>query len=154
MYYGGLDDFVSLWQIGSHQPYADAEREFPRRFQLSATGDNKLAKGELQFARKCSVCHTLEQDGKNRAGPSLHGLFGRRIASVDGYPYSPALRTLDIVWTEDTVSKLFELGPEVFTPGSKMPLQKMSDPEQRAALIAYLKVTTAPGGADEKGERR
>ena len=60
----------------------------------------------------------------------------------------------DIVWTEDTVSKLFELGPEVFTPGSKMPLQKMTDPEQRAALIAYLKVTTAPGGTDDKGERK
>jgi len=64
---------------------------------------------------------------------------------------------MDIVWTEETLSRLFELGPEVFTPGSKMPLQKMSDPAEREALIAFLKAATAARDApahpsiDERG---
>lgn len=146
MYHGGLEDFVSLWQFAPRQPFEPVDVEFPRRFQVTGAADNPLARGELQFARKCSVCHTTEADGRNRAGPTLHRLFGRRIATVPGYPYSPALKGLDIVWNDDTVSKLFELGPEVFTPGSKMPLQKMTDPNQRADLIAYLRATTMPTG--------
>ena len=102
------------------------------------------SQGELQFARKCSICHTLTPDGANRAGPTLHGLFGRRIATLPGYPFSPPLKTLDIVWTEETVSRLFELGPDVYTPGSKMPLQVMGNRAERDALIAFLKIATAP----------
>jgi cytochrome c len=81
----------------------------------------------------------LTPDGANRAGPSLHGIFGRRIATLPGYTYSPPLQSLDIVWSAETVAKLFELGPDVLTPGSKMPLQKITDKSQRDALIAYLK---------------
>ncbi|MCB1520205.1 MAG: c-type cytochrome [Hyphomicrobiaceae bacterium] len=156
LYFGGLDDFVTLWQITPRAPFEHVENAFPRRFQLTGATDDPIAKGEIQFARKCSVCHTLKPDGRNRAGPTLHNIFGRRIATVDGYPYSKGLRELDIVWTEETVAKLFELGPDKFTPGSKMPLQKMTNPEQRAALIAFLKVATTGDGAalpDEKADR-
>lgn len=142
LYYGGLDDFVTVWQIVPRASFETVESSFPRRFQVSGEADNPIAKGELQFARKCSVCHTLQPDGKNRAGPTLYKIFGRRIASLPDYPYTPALKQLDIVWSEDTVAKLFELGPEVFTPGSKMPLQKMTDKSQRDALIAFLKVAS------------
>ncbi|MCB1505521.1 MAG: c-type cytochrome [Hyphomicrobiaceae bacterium] len=150
LYYGGLDDFATLWQISPRVPYETVESPFPRRFQVSGDPDDPIAKGELQFARKCSVCHTLQPDGRNRAGPTLYKIFGRRIASLPGYPYSKELTTLDIVWTEETVSELFALGPEVFTPGSKMPLQKMKDKAQRDALIAYLKVATQPADAAGK----
>ncbi|MEW5961940.1 MAG: c-type cytochrome [Pseudomonadota bacterium] len=143
MYYGGLDDFATRWQIAPREAFEQVDSTYPRRFQQSASGDNPLAEGELQFARKCSVCHTLEPDGRNRAGPTLSGIFGRRIASVPGYPYSEALRGLDFVWTPEMVERLFELGPEVVTPGSKMPLQRMTEAGQRAALIAYLKAATA-----------
>ncbi len=145
LYYSGLDDFVTRWQIEPRAPYEAVESPYPRRFQVSGNPDDPVAQGALQFARKCSVCHTLKPDGKNRAGPTLYKLFGRRIASLPEYPYSKGLEKLDIVWTEETVSKLFELGPENFTPGSKMPLQKMTDPQQRAALIAFLKSATEPG---------
>ncbi len=153
LYYGGLDDFVTRWQIRPRASYDSVQSPYPRRFQVSGDPDDRVAQGALQFARKCSVCHTLKPDGRNRAGPSLYKLFGRRIASLPGYPYSKALHDLDIVWTEDTVSKLFELGPENYTPGSKMPLQKMTDPRQRAALIAFLKMASEPDGADEPAKR-
>jgi cytochrome c len=98
--------------------------------------------------RKCRACHATTADGGNKAGPTLYGIFGRRSGSVDGYPYSEALADGRLVWTEETVDTLFAEGPDAFTPGSKMPLQRMPDPEDRAELIAYLKRITAIGGQD------
>lgn len=144
LYYGGLDDFATLWHVQPRQPFEPIASTFPRRFQLTGEGDDILTQGQIQFARKCSVCHTLTPDGGNRAGPTLYNLFGRRVGTVPGYPYSEALKNLDIVWTEETVARLFELGPEEYTPGSKMPLQKMTDKAQRDALVAFLKAATAP----------
>lgn len=148
LYYGGLDDFATLWHVRPRQPFELVESPFPRRFQQGGGGDDILAQGELQFARKCSICHTLTPGGANRAGPTLYRLFGRRIGTLPGYPYSEALKQLDIVWTEETVSRLFELGPDEYTPGSKMPLQKMTDKAQRDALVAFLKDATAPTAVD------
>lgn len=164
LYYGGLDDFATLWHVQPRQPFEPIASPFPRRFQLTGEGDDAMTQGQIQFARKCSVCHTLTPDGANRAGPTLYGLFGRRVGTLPGYPYSEALKQLDIVWTEETVSRLFELGPDEYTPGSKMPLQKMTDKEQRDALVAFLKAATAPSpagddaaggkGSDTKGGMR
>lgn len=91
-----------------------------------------------QVWRACAVCHTLGPDDGNRAGPSLHRIFGRRIGTAPGYDYSEALPRLDIVWTPETVAALFEFGPEAYTPGSRMPEQRLSDPADRAALVEFL----------------
>jgi cytochrome c len=88
--------------------------------------------------RACIACHTLAAEQGNRAGPTLHGIFGRRIASLPGYNFSEALKHLDIVWTPETLAKLFELGPSRFTPGTKMPEQLITAPEDRDALIKFL----------------
>lgn len=93
--------------------------------------------------RACVACHTLSPEG-NRAGPTLYGIFGRRIASVPGYSYSPAFREMDIVWTPETVSRLFELGPSSYTPGTKMPEQTIGSAEDRADLIRFLEEATRP----------
>jgi cytochrome c len=92
--------------------------------------------------RACVACHTLRPDEGNRAGPTLHGIFGRRIASIPGYNFSEALKRLDIVWSPETVSKLFEIGPAEYTPGTKMPEQKIGSAQDRAALVEFLKKTT------------
>ncbi len=139
LYYGSLDDHATAWQVTPRKPFETAAvAKFPRRFQVKSA-----SLGERQFARKCSICHTLVPDGRNRAGPTLYGVFGRRIATMPGYPYSKSLKKLDIVWNAETIAKLFELGPHEFTPGSKMPLQKITDVKKRDALIAYLKQATA-----------
>ena len=88
--------------------------------------------------RACAICHSLEPGDHSRAGPSLHGIFDRPIASVEGYAFSPALRDLDIVWTPRTVAELFEVGPEIYTPGSRMPDQRVADPADRQALVEFL----------------
>ena len=160
LYYGGLDDFATFWRIAPREAFEAIDSPFPRRFQVRGEASDRIAAGELQFARKCSVCHTLQADGRNRAGPTLHKVFGRKIGTLDGYPYSQALKKLEIVWTPETLGKLFELGPEVFTPGSKMPLQKMTDTAQREALIAFLELATedrpidanGPAGAESSAE--
>jgi cytochrome c len=94
--------------------------------------------------RACVACHTVTPDGGNRAGPTLHGVFGRRIATVPGYRYSESLRRMDIVWTAETVSRLFEIGPNTYTPGTKMPEQIIGNAEDRAALVRYLERATVP----------
>ena len=84
----------------------------------------------------------MSADEGNRAGPTLAGIFGRRIATLPGYNFSEALKKLDIVWTPETVSKLFEVGPMAYTPGTKMPEQRIGSAEDRAALVTFLEKAT------------
>jgi cytochrome c2 len=88
-----------------------------------------------QLYRKCSACHTLGEDGGNRAGPTLYGLFGRPFGQISGYRYSEALRNSDLVWNETTIDALFAEGPAEYVPGSKMPLQRMPNPEWRPSPL-------------------
>ncbi|WP_203426302.1 c-type cytochrome [Dinoroseobacter shibae] len=92
--------------------------------------------------RACAVCHTLTPDDGARAGPTLHGIFGRRIATAEGYQYSEALKDLDIVWTAQTISELFEYGPDAYTPGSRMPEQRVPSAADRQALVEFLEMVT------------
>ncbi len=92
--------------------------------------------------RACVACHTLNSDQANKAGPTLAGIFGRRIATLPGYNFSEPLKRLDIVWTPETVSKLFEIGPSAYTPGTKMPEQRIGSEQDRAALVQFLERVT------------
>jgi cytochrome c len=92
--------------------------------------------------RACVACHTLSPDEGNRAGPTLSGIFGRRIATLPGYNFSPALKELDIVWSKETVAELFEVGPATYTPGTKMPEQTIGSAADREALVDFLEEAT------------
>jgi len=91
-----------------------------------------------EIFRACVACHTLSDKQVQRAGPTLAGLYGRKIASLPGYRFTDALKAMDIVWTPETVSKLFEIGPNAYTPGTKMPEQRIGSAEDRAALVRFL----------------
>lgn len=138
IYHVGLDDFAARWQVVPRE-VSSIQSTFPRRFQVTKNNDP----GELEFQRKCSVCHTLTPEGKNRAGPTLYKLFGRKAGSVPGYTYSPALKNAGIIWNEETIAKLFDHGPDVVVPGTKMPIQRLKSVERRDALIRFLKNATA-----------
>ena len=134
----GLDDFITRWELFEFPPEF-LERPGPaRRFHPTA----EIANGEKQFARKCSVCHTLSPDGRRRAGPTLFGVFGRMAGTLEGYPYSKALLDSDIVWNEETINRLFSEGPDVVTPGTKMPIQRMKNDQDRIDLVMFLKMAT------------
>lgn len=134
---GGADRLVRRWNavtgehIGTVVPRAGAD-------VLAAFNGERGA----QVFRACAACHTLTPSDGNRAGPTLHGIFGRRIASAPGYAYSEAFRTMDIVWTKETVAKLFEIGPNAYTPGTKMPEQTIGSAEDRQALVDWLEKVT------------
>lgn len=144
IYYGGKDDIVTVWQVSPRKAFETIAGPIPRRFEVRNTADQ----GELQFARKCSLCHTLTSNGGNRAGPTLYRVFGRRAGTLPGYPYSDTLKNADIIWSAKTIELLFGLGPNHYLPGTKMPLQKISDPKKREALIAYLKIASDPMSED------
>ncbi|TCD11979.1 c-type cytochrome [Oricola cellulosilytica] len=140
LYRAGLDDFAIGWQVAPREQFEKNQSEYPRRFEARDVSDP----GEAEFLRKCSVCHTLTPEDQNRAGPTLYGLFGRRAGTVEGYAYSEALVRSDIVWDADTVSQLFDDGPDVVTPGTKMPVQRLKSVERRDALVRYLRDATRP----------
>ena len=146
LYYGGLDDFAIYWQSDPREAFEPVPSKFPRRFQVSG----EMSLGERQFARKCSVCHTLSPSDGNRAGPTLHRLFGRQAGSLPGYPYSEGLRKSGLVWNEKTIADLFDKGPDHVTPGSKMPLQVINDDNKLEALVAFLKKATRKENAAER----
>ncbi|MBL4907826.1 MAG: hypothetical protein JKX94_10275 [Sneathiella sp.] len=137
IYHVGLDDFALHWQV-SPAVFKSIQSKYPRRFQVI----NRDDLGEIEFQRKCSICHTLHADGKNRAGPTLFGLFGRKAGTVPGYRYSDALLKSRIIWNERTIGQLFDEGPDILTPGSKMPVQRLKNVERRDELINFLKRAT------------
>ncbi|AWN54951.1 c-type cytochrome [Methylobacterium sp. 17Sr1-1] len=134
---GGGDRLLRRWDLRSGEPIGPLAMARPADPLAAFAGD----RGAEVF-RACEACHTLTPDGGNRAGPTLHGVFGRRIAAVPDYPYSPAFRRIDLVWTPETVARLFEVGPARFTPGTKMPEQTINAAEDRAALVRFLEKAT------------
>jgi cytochrome c len=136
---GGADGLVLTYDLTT-----DGAEPAPAGPVAAALPDDGSRGAEL--FRKCVACHTVTPDGGHRAGPTLHRLFGRRAGADPDYPYSAALQHSDLIWTEKTVAQLFEVGPDVMVPGSKMPLQRMPSAADRTALVAYLKRITAPGG--------
>ncbi|MGE0752672.1 MAG: c-type cytochrome [Variibacter sp.] len=133
---GGADAMIRRWDTQTGEPIGALPFDTAND-PLAAYGNDPGAR----VYRACIACHTLHPDAGNRAGPTLHGIFGRRIASLPGYNFSKALKHLDIVWTPETVAKLFEVGPARYTPGTKMPEQHLGAAD-RDALIAFLKKAT------------
>lgn len=133
LFTGGADRLVRRWDPATGKPIDPVVPE-PREASAAAGAEER---GAVVF-RACRACHTLTPDDGNRAGPTLHKIFGRRIATAPGYEFSKALKQMDIVWTPETVAKLFEVGPSVYTPGTKMPEQTIGDPADRKALVDWL----------------
>jgi cytochrome c len=110
----------------------------------SALADGDPVRGEQMF-RQCMACHSLN-DGENRIGPSLYGLFGREAGTVDGYNYTPAMREAGVVWTAETLDAHLT-DPRGFIPQNRMGMtfpRGVPDAQDRADLISYLEQATAP----------
>jgi len=100
----------------------------------SLTGD--AAKGEKVFAQ-CKACHVAEE-GKNRVGPSLWAVVGRKSGSIAGFNYSKANKESGVTWSEDVLFTYLE-APAKFMPGTRMAFGGLKNPQDRADVIAYLK---------------
>jgi cytochrome c len=135
---GGADRMLRRWNAVSGEPIDAVVVGAPDDPLAAYAGDRGA-----EIYRACIACHTLTPDEGNRAGPSLAGIFGRKIAALPDYRYSDALKQMDVVWTPETVAKMFEIGPAAYTPGTKMPEQVIGSADDRKALVEFLGRATA-----------
>ena len=110
-----------------------AEAEKPIAFYLASADP---AKGQQVF-NKCTACHNAEKGGANQLGPNLWGVLGEPIGKGHGFAFSPALAEKGGTWTWETLSNWLH-SPKSFAPGTKMTFAGISNPQDRANLIAYL----------------
>ena len=115
---------------------APAEPEVPVDIMpLIAAAD--LAVGEKAFA-KCKTCHTSEKGGPNRVGPNLWNVVGGHNAHMPDFAYSDVVKNLNITWDYDHLNQ-FLTNPKAYAPGTKMTFAGIKKPEERAALIRWLR---------------
>ena len=104
------------------------------------------AKGEKLF-QACLVCHAVGPNAKNKVGPELNGIVGRKWAMIDGFSYSKDLtdgKAAGKVWDEATIDQYIE-NPKAVAPKGKMAYAGLKDAAKRADLIAYLKQFDSAG---------
>jgi cytochrome c len=135
---GGSDGLVRRWNAMTGDHFGAAAGNGPDDPLVAYAGDRGA-----EIYKACIACHTLTPDEGNRAGPTLHGIIGRRIATLPGYDFSPALRQMNIVWNRETIAELFKKGPQSYTPGTKMPEQIIGSTDDRQALVDFLEKATS-----------
>tara|TARA_B100001057_G_scaffold80795_1_gene76106 strand:+ start:1614 stop:2153 length:540 start_codon:yes stop_codon:yes gene_type:complete len=101
---------------------------------LMAMGD--LASGEKIF-KKCAACHSIVQGGKNKIGPALYNVVGRKVGGISDYKYSKALTSYDKSWTFEELNG-FLLKPAKWIKGTKMAYAGLRKEKDRASVIKYL----------------
>jgi cytochrome c len=96
-----------------------------------------LAAGENSF-KKCLPCHSVGDDAKNKVGPVLNGLEGRKSGTVEGYSYSEANKNSGITWSDETFKDYIK-DPRAKIPGTKMVFAGIKNEKEVNDLWAYLK---------------
>jgi cytochrome c2 len=110
---------------------------------LAAAQEGNPEEGAEVF-KKCRACHDVGPDAKNKVGPLLNDIVGRKAGTIDGFPYSEANKAAGgkgLTWSEDVLLKYLE-NPLTFMPGTKMAFAGLKDEQDRKDLIAYLKKYT------------
>ena len=103
---------------------------------LLATAD--VAAGE-KLAKKCTACHVFEAGGANKVGPALWGIVNKAKASVDGFAYSAALAGFGGAWDYQSLNA-FLAKPKAYISGTKMNFAGLKKPEDRANMVAWLRI--------------
>ncbi len=104
---------------------------------LAMIGTADVERGK-QVAKACAACHNFEQGGPNGTGPGLAGVVGQAKAHHAGFNYSEAMKTHGGTWTYSELNH-FLWKPKAYIKGTAMNFIGVKKPEDRAALIAYLR---------------
>ena len=110
-----------------------AEAEKPIAFYLASAD---AAAGEQVF-KKCTACHNADKGGANALGPNLYGMLGEPVGKGHGFAFSPALAGVGGTWNWDNMSAWLH-SPKKFAPGTKMTFAGLSNPQDRANVMAFL----------------
>ena len=95
-----------------------------------------LAAGKTSF-NKCLACHAVGEGAKNKVGPVLNGLNGRKSGTVEGYSYSEANKNSGITWDEATFKDYIK-DPKAKIPGTKMVFAGIRNEQETNDLWAFL----------------
>lgn len=117
---------------------AGAEAEEPIEFYLAGAD---VAKGAEVF-KKCQACHTVDQGAANGLGPNLWATYGKPHGHVPGFAYSDALKGVPGVWDWKSMNEWLT-NPKKYAPGTKMTFAGLSNPQDRANVMAYLNSKSA-----------
>lgn len=127
---GGME--VAGGEEGGNGGAAEAEK--PIEFYLASAD---ATKGEAVF-KKCTACHNADKGGANALGPNLWGVLGEEIGKgAGGFAFSDALSGKGGAWDWNNLSEWLA-SPKKFAPGTKMTFAGLSNPEDRANVIAFL----------------
>jgi cytochrome c len=98
-------------------------------------------RGEALFATECSACHQVGAGAKDRVGPALNGIYGRRAGATDGFAYSKGMTRMGndgLTWTLETLDPYLD-NPKALVSGTRMSYRGLKDPTDRADVLAYLR---------------
>tara|TARA_B100001250_G_scaffold167322_1_gene144062 strand:- start:1283 stop:1813 length:531 start_codon:yes stop_codon:yes gene_type:complete len=87
--------------------------------------------------KKCSACHSVKKEGKNKIGPALYSVIGRNMASLANYKYSKALIAYGKSWTFEEMNN-FLIKPQVHIKGTKMAFAGLKKEKDRASVILFM----------------
>jgi len=104
---------------------------------VGAAGAQDLAAGATSF-KKCAPCHDVGPTAKNKVGPVLNGLDGRKSGSVAGYSYSDANKGSGITWNDASFLEYIK-DPKAKIPNTKMTFAGIKNEDEAKNLWAYLK---------------
>ena len=103
-------------------------------FSLADSGAGK------NVFNKCKACHFVDKE-KNKVGPHLVGIFGRKAAVIESFKYSDALKNSNIIWNEESL-KGYIANPKKYVPGTRMSFNGLKKENQILDLLEYLKEAT------------
>ena len=110
---------------------------------IGTAGAQDLAEGERSF-RKCLPCHAVGEEARNKVGPLLNGLDGRKTGTIPGYSYTDANKNAAITW-DDATFKEYIMDPRAKIPGTKMVFPGIKNEKEITDLWAYIKQFNADG---------
>ena len=124
-------------EISSEKIETAEKSEEPQKVDIA----NLISLGNLEHGekvfKKCTACHMIAVDGKNKIGPNLWGVIGRKAASISDYKYSEAMIAYGKKWSFEEMNS-YLIKPQAYIKGTKMAFAGLRKEKDRASVIIYM----------------